>query len=211
MSRQSPNESATKHNLGTILRGNDRHKWIVLETKNKVKRWHKLVGNIKSYKTYMNGCNPFKVIITDKIIIILKSNGKYDTSDIWTSYMIVKTYEKVFIGRHSKKYGNTHKQSFTGNSILIELKPLTYLFVGEYVKHIETKEPIIKYISTMGNNYVPYPFALSENYAYLLVEPYYLNRADFEDIDPYQVYYAFDKKYSKIKHYKYKSKVLTKV
>jgi len=208
MSRQSPDESATKHNTGTILRGNDKQKWIVLETKNKVKRWYKLVGNIKSYKTYMNGSHPFKIIITDKIIIILKSNKIYNTDDIWDNCMIIKKYEKVFIGKHSKKYGNTQKEAFTGNSILIELKPLMYLFVGESVKQIVTKEPIIKYISTMGNNYVPYPFALSENYAYLLVEPCYLNRADFGDIDPYQVYYAFNKKYSKIKHYKYKSKVL---
>ena len=206
MSKQSPDISATKYNLGTILH----KKWIVLETKNKVKKWHELSGNIKSYKTYMNGSRPFKIIITDKIIIILKYlNKKNVINDPWESCMIIKKYNKVFIGKHSKKYGNPHYPAFTGNSILIELKPLTYLFVGESINKIETKEPILKYISIMGNNYVPYPFALSKNYAYLLIESYYLNRTDFGDIDPYQVYYAFDKKYSKIKHYKYIRKILS--
>jgi hypothetical protein len=209
MSKQLPDISAAECDLGTILY----KKWVVLETKNKVKKWHKLSGNIKSYKTYMNGSYPFKIIITDKIIIILKSTSnnqdKKNITDPWETCMIIKKYNKVFIGKHSKKYGNPHYPTFTGNSILIELKYLTYLFVGESLNKVITKEPIIKYISIMGNNYVPYPYALSKNYAYLLIEPYYLNRTDFGDIEPYQVYYAFDTKYSKIKHYKYTKKILS--
>jgi hypothetical protein len=224
MSRQSPTISATKCNIGTIKLGNDKEKWIVLETKNNIKRWYKLIGNVKTYITDDNGAKPFKVIITDKSVIILKSTVLYESDknlqekmwnkeisfDPWTSCMTINKYKKIFIGKHSKKYGNPAEDAHIGNSILVELKPLTYLFIGHDIEQITTKEPIIKYISTMGRNLVPYPFALTENYTYLILGSHYLNRNDFGDIEPYSVYYNFDKKYSDVKHYKYKSKILVK-
>lgn len=80
MSRQSPAISATKCNLGTIKLGNDKEKWIVLETKNNIKRWHKLIGNVKTYITDNNGGKPFKVIVSGKSVIILKSTIMYETN-----------------------------------------------------------------------------------------------------------------------------------
>jgi hypothetical protein len=179
---------------------------------------------VKTYITDDNGAKPFKVIITDKSVIILKSTVLYESDknlqekmwnkeisfDPWTSCMTINKYKKIFIGKHSKKYGNPAEDAHIGNSILVELKPLTYLFIGHDIEQITTKEPIIKYISTMGRNLVPYPFALTENYTYLILGSHYLNRNDFGDIEPYSVYYNFDKKYSDVKHYKYKSKILVK-
>ena len=42
--RKSPSESATLFEVNTIKKGNDGNEWIIIETKNKVKRW-KLVKN----------------------------------------------------------------------------------------------------------------------------------------------------------------------
>ena len=55
----------------------------------------------------------------------------------------------------------------------------------------------------MGNNFVVYPFALTNNYAYLIIENVYLER-DFDDKEPYEVYYDFKKKWNR-KSYNYKT------
>jgi hypothetical protein len=44
----------------------------------------------------------------------------------------------------------------------------------------------------MSNSFVVYPFALTNNYAYLMLKNVYLKR-DFGDKDPYDVYYNFKK------------------
>lgn len=110
--------------------------------------------------------------------------------DPWSNCLVIKNYKNVFVGKHYNKYSCcNYKSSFKGNSILIELKPLNYLFIGDSIKQFTTTEPIVKYVSTIGNNSVPYPFALTENYAYIMLGIHYFNREDIGDIDPYVAYY----------------------
>jgi len=40
--RPSPSESATKYSIGTTKKGNDKNVWIIMETKNGIKKWKKL-------------------------------------------------------------------------------------------------------------------------------------------------------------------------
>jgi hypothetical protein len=151
---------------------------------------------MKSYKTIINGGdNKYKVNVQKtKIIIIDLDNDKE---------IEIKNYKNIFIGKNSKKYG-IYDKSFTGSSILVQIKDLEYIYICSEIKRFKTKEPINKYYSIMGNNYVVYPFALSENYVYLLAENVYLYR-DFGNKDPYEVYYDF-KKIWKRKSYKFISK-----
>jgi hypothetical protein len=121
--------------------------------------------------------------------------------------LLSKKYKNVFIGKSTKKY-TYYSEPFTGNSILIEIKTKTYIYVVDAIKLFHFEEPIIKYISPMGNSDVPYPFALTKNYAILLIEDIILER-DFGDIDPYQVYYNHSKKYFP-KYKKLKTKVIVK-
>ncbi len=114
-------------------------------------------------------------------------------------------YKNIFIGKNSKKY-SSYTKPFTGSSILIEIKQNNYIYIRDKIYNFTTKEPIIKFYSTMGNNFVVYPFALTENYVYLLVENVYLEH-DFGNIEPYQVYYDFKKKWNR-KSYKFKIKKL---
>jgi hypothetical protein len=37
--RKSPSESATLYNVGTIMKGNDKRRWVVIKTNNGIKRW----------------------------------------------------------------------------------------------------------------------------------------------------------------------------
>ena len=65
--------------------------------------------------------------------------------------------EKVFVG-HSPEHG----AKFDGNSMLLHLEGLKYVFVGEVVFSFTAKSPIAKFFSPVGNNDVPYPWAVDE-------------------------------------------------
>ena len=225
MSRSSPTESATDYDLGTVKLGNDKGKWIILETKNKIKRWYKLKGKVKNYITHDNGSRPFKVVIAENKIIIFKNTALFEKNkrlrnkmfdhkidfEQWSSCMIIPKFKGIFIGKHSNKYlpdGYSSDLSL-GNTILIERSHLNYIvIVSSCILQFKTLEKINKYFSPIGGSDSPYPFALTDNYAYLILEEYYLDRDDFGDIDPYGVFYDFKKKYSHIKHHKYKTKKL---
>lgn len=67
----------------------------------------------------------------------------------------------------------TNSASVYGNSILTELSEGRYLFIGESVFEFQTadgKSGITLYRSPVGNNDVPYPFAMDDEYVYLLIE-----------------------------------------
>lgn len=150
----------------------------------------------KKYYTIRNGGdNKYEADIQKSKITItdLESKKKYE----------VNNYKQVFIGKNSKEYG-PYKKPFIGSSIVIELKDLEYVYVCDTIFKFKTIEPINKYHSQMGNGFVVYPFALTENYAYVIKENVYIKR-DFGDIDPYEVYYDFKHNWNR-KPFKFVSK-----
>lgn len=155
--------------------------------------------NVHKSKTYYpirnGGDSKYKVeIFKSKIIIIdLENEKKHE----------IKNYKNVFIGKNSKKYGSYDKP-FTGSSILVEVAPLEYIYICERIFKFKTKEPVNKFYSIMGNSFVVYPFALTDNYAYLIIENVYIKR-DFGDLDPYEIYYDYKKIWNR-KSYKFSSK-----
>jgi hypothetical protein len=110
-------------------------------------------------------------------------------------FVKIKDYLKIFIGKNVKKYSQ-YKEQFIGNTILIEIKQCSYMYIGEVIRTFKLKEPILKYVSTMGNSGVPYPFAITENNV-ILLNDFVILKKDFGDIDPYIVFYDFDKKYKR--------------
>jgi hypothetical protein len=92
------------------------------------------------------------------------------------------------------------------------------------VVQIETKEPIISYVSPIGNSDVPYPYAISNNHYYYMIDDdnkyWYVEKniandgmKEYEEklktvgakkmfIDPYSYFYGQHKlKYKKSKKY----------
>lgn len=157
------------------------------------------MNNRKTYYPIRNGGDSkYKVdVLKTKIIITDLENEK--THEI-------KKYKKIFIGKNSKKY-SPYDKLYTGSSILVEIGELEYIYICEKIIKFNTKEPITKFYSIMGNSLVVYPFGLTESYAYLIIESIYIAR-DFGDLDPYEVYYDF-KKIWKRKSYKFSSKKVT--
>jgi hypothetical protein len=160
---------------------------------------------MKVYNTLEpGGGKMFKVVIDKNKILIYKI---LDNSQVYE----IKNYKKIFIGKNSKNYGPSSK-SHTGLSILVEIKEKEYVFISHKIQQFKTLEPIKKFYSQMGNNAFLYPFALTDNYAYLIIENKYIKR-DFGDLDPYEVYYDFKKVWNRkslkfsIKNIKYPTKL----
>ena len=101
------------------------------------------------------------------------SSKKYQIS---TFTRLVCRYEpeEIFIGKscknvmtkHSGAYGNI----YDGNSILLRIGSDKYVHIGIEVYEFVTDEKIIKYVSSVGNNCVPYPYAESANWCYCMSE-----------------------------------------
>ena len=138
------------------------------------------ITNCNIYYTHDNGGRPFKVIvdsINNKIDVFKYSNILND--DIYDINVYSGTYNQIFIGKSTQNrmtlFSGGIGKSFDGNSILCLLDNNKYLYIGENITTFDLigsdQNKIIKYISDVGNNDVPYPYAIdSENNIYFLLE-----------------------------------------
>ena len=85
----------------------------------------------------------------------------------------------------SKGYG----KEFDGNTILVKLSDKRYIYIGDGISEFTSLHKIVDYQSPVGNNDVPYPYAIDEkdNY-YLMLESVIIHFKKKED-DPYEKYY----------------------
>jgi hypothetical protein len=72
----------------------------------------------------------------------------------------------IFSGGHCKR--------FDSNSILLKLRDLTYLYIGHKVYSFKSKAEIVEYISPVGNNLVPYPYAIDADGRHYLMNDYFV-------------------------------------
>ena len=97
-------------------------------------------------------------------------------------------------------------EKFKGNSLLFEINEQEYIFVGKTIYYFNTKlnnDRIIKFISNMGNNRVPYPFAYGEKCVYFMLDHKFLSYAIInekqilkkdETFDAYKFFYDWNNK-----------------
>jgi hypothetical protein len=208
--RPSPSIHASLQPVGTIKPGNDSNKWIVLANNSGIKKWIKLVSPIKKYQTHWNSAHPYLIIVAKNTIIILKPN--INDYKLFDNFVIkIDNYKEIFPGTNTNKFAGPYTEKFTGSSILIHVKNNEYIFIGKDIYKFTSTNPISKYYSIMGNSDVPYPFAISKDKIYLMLENVYINFDDWDGkIDPYAIRYNFSKKYSNIKSIKYNVKYIDK-
>lgn len=152
-------------------------------------------ANGKIYIIHDNGYEPFKVKIfkdIDRIELYKQKNEQNDDDMVlYDRFKIINNYQKIFVPK-DREYG------YDGNSILIELSDNLYMYVGSEIYTFKTEEKITKYHSPIGNSDVPYPYAISTSFVYLMLEHVYFDRDLTADHDPYGVYYGHIKKVPKI-------------
>jgi len=156
----------------------------------------------KKYKILDNGGYPFTAVVyKSKVELYINELGGPFFNQIVGYKGQPKVYhpKKVFVGKDPK----TGKD--VGNSILLDMGKMEYIFIGWNVTKFKAKSKITKYVSPVGNSAVPYPYAIDEdgNY-YLMLENVMLDGVSRGE-DPYRVYYQ-DKKLGK----KYKASVLVR-
>lgn len=115
----------------------------------------------KSYSTHDNGDRPFRVDICGKAVTVTRVNS-------------VTLYpEKVFVGKSPlmpmTEFSGGHGKKFDGNSILLAFKDNKYVFVGHHVVGFVSKHEIVKFVSPVGANDIPYPFAVDAQQTYYLL------------------------------------------
>lgn len=151
---------------------------------------------MEEYKIHDNGGRPFKVHVNKNHVQIFAKKKKRDSYKFKPFYD--KKVEQVFVGlsplNAMTQFSGGHGPRFDGNSLLLHKNKLTYVFVGESVFKFRALAPIVSYVSPVGNNDVPYPYAVdSKNNYYLLVEGMIINIPVLADMDdPYDYYYNAD-------------------
>lgn len=151
------------------------------------------------YDIHDNGGRPFQVHISpDKTVQVAERiyTDNYDDPD---TFKYIKTFNptKVFVGKSPKnamtKFSGGYGKEFDGNSILLKLRPLTYVYIGSEIYQFKARAEIVEYVSPVGNSDVPYPYARdSEGAAYLMLEQIvclgYFSTHSAKN-DPYDTYY----------------------
>lgn len=141
-----------------------------------------------SYFTHDNGGRPFRVDIAGNVVQVFhdkQSVGKY---------MYVETFKpvKIFVGKSpltpTTKFSGGHGPDFDGNSILLYMGDLTYIYIGTCIQSFKAKSEIVSYVSEVGNNDVPYPYAVDKDEnVYLIIESVIVPSLSS---DPYGWYYG---------------------
>jgi hypothetical protein len=148
-----------------------------------------------SYKIHDNGCRPFKVIILGNKIEIWTHD--IDPAELLFTFIS----DDVFIGKshltEMTEYSGGHGDRYDGNTVLISQIDNTYIFVGMYIFSFKARTRITEYVSLVGNNDVPYPYAIDEdkNYYLLIEDVMIVGRpsilSDISKYDnPYDYYYV---------------------
>lgn len=144
----------------------------------------------KIYITHDNGGRPYLVEHNGRNVRIFKKSKEFrdldwDDQEKLTKGMrsqkvlyseLIKEYKNVkkfFSGRDYSGYG------MHGNSVLFELPKNRYVHVGVSIYEFTTDGPVVAFHSYMGNNDVPYPVTLTDDYAYFMLDTVYVPRDEF--------------------------------
>jgi hypothetical protein len=138
----------------------------------------------KVYKTFCAGTGTsYKVVLKDNGVDVYNKNKLEH----------IFQFQKIFVGRNLlpqifSEYKYTDEE---GNTILLEIKKNTYIFIGEKILLFQSISPIVFYNSPCDN--LSYPYALDEEgNCYLLIKDVVMldwENKKYED-DPYQDYYS---------------------
>jgi len=142
------------------------------------------------YYTHDNGARPFRVDISSSVVKVYKQD---ETEDYEADALCSFDPQHIFIGQSPlnamTSFSGAHGHEFDGNSILLELTDGKYVFIGHSIFEFTPQFEIVKYVSPVGNNNVPYPYAVDTNgNYYLMIEDVILSQVP-DDQDPYTWYY----------------------
>lgn len=134
------------------------------------------------YKTQDNGGIGFLVFVkTDNTMVYVYGRDdvvfeNYDVEPeldtLFVKQVAVYNPVEIFIGKsllnRMTQFSGGHGSKWDGNSILLRIDGFHYVHIGIEIFEFFTTEPVTAYVSSVGNNCVPYPYAESLNYCYCM-------------------------------------------
>ncbi|ARF08163.1 hypothetical protein Catovirus_1_213 [Catovirus CTV1] len=115
---------------------------------------------------------PFYVIVKGNNVHIYKQEKTIYAQEsknveyLYSEYLIISNCKNVLLGKDSSR------KSHIGNTILLEISRNKYMYINYQIYSFETDEKITDLYSPIGNNDVPYAYAVSKNYIYLLSDQF---------------------------------------
>ena len=160
---------------------------VMLKDEFLAKYFKKRASVASSYLTHDNGGRPFRVTVTKTHFWVHRVDEENDqgySTLVWKQ----TPYQKVFVGKGRRGVA-------AGNSVLIQVSTTGYMYIGEVIYAFKSTTPITAYHSPVGNSDVPYPWAVSQTHAFLMLErlciPLALFKGDLGKCSPYDQYYEW--------------------
>ena len=124
-----------------------------------------------------NGGRPFIVDDTksEKNAVVYKTKLVDDEYERGAK-VLTTSYERIFVGDNLLKDNRSEELGWAkGNSLLLQISGKRYVHVGDCVFSFEPVEgdAIVKYYSPVGNNDVPYPYAVGKKNVYFMWDKTY--------------------------------------
>ena len=129
------------------------------------------------YMIHDNRDRPFIVDDTksEKNAVVYKTKLVDDEYERGTK-ILTTSYERLFVGDNLMKDPHYEEVGWAkGNSLLLQISDKHYIHVGDCVFSFEPVEDdtIVKYYSPVGNNDVPYPYAVGKKNVYFMWDKTY--------------------------------------
>jgi hypothetical protein len=151
------------------------------------------------YQTHNNGGRKYRIQV---------QGNKVQVDDMRGIFLQKYSVISVFIGKSPlnkmTEFSGGHGPDFDGNSIILNMGDNEYIYFGSTYFIFKTKAPIVEFISPVGNNDVPYPYAIDEDdNFYLMTENVVVSGVPQDQRDDVYHYY-YDKGYMVVED-KYKN------
>ncbi len=172
-----------------------------------------------TYLTHDNGGCPFKVVIQPGKITVFDNEEddnedeiedevkRVKQSEILSEILSINSPFQIFVGKspvcEMTEFSGGIGKEFDGNAILIRpTEALEYIHVGISIEKFKTDSEVLHYVSPVGNNDVPYTYAITANKIYLLSEDVVISTTGMDSKlldsfikgrqDPYTFYYGHE-------------------
>ncbi len=164
------------------------------------------------YLTHNNGSYSYCVYVdtSTKDVNVYTGASRESVEDFTELVASYETIDKIFIGKSpltcQTLFSGAHGPRFDGNSILLKIHTNDdtnkYLFIGTEMYSFTAENEITSFFSPVGNNDVPYPFAMDYEKNYYFFTEYAVMKIndvssrndpyDFDDVlfNPYEYLYS---------------------
>lgn len=177
------------------------YKWVKQKQgQGQTRKQKKMQEKGKRYEIHDNGGRPFFVVINGKTVTVSKNMDTFKMVD--GSFVDIHNPEKelftvkadeIYIGKKSLTgdYDGLNPRYGQGNSILLRMGS-KYRYIGHEIYDFELVkgDTILHYYSDIGNNDVPYPYAVGKTHIYIMLDKEAIEKSYFDMNEPiYEQYY----------------------